>query len=55
VGKYNTTRIEVVEGVREDEELLLYAEVEMASDTKLKKNPLRKEAEKTKKREPKKK
>ena len=48
-GKYNTTRIEIVEGLKKGEELLLYAEVEMESDTRLRKSPLKKAAETRKK------
>ncbi len=48
-GKYNTTRIEIVDGLEEGEELLLYAEVEMESDTRLRKSPLKKAAESGKK------
>jgi len=44
-GKYNTSRIEIMDGLEEGEELLLYAEVEMESDTRLRKSPLRKAAE----------
>ncbi len=48
-GKYNTTRIEIMEGLAEGDELLLYAEVEMESDTRLRKSPLKKAAESSKK------
>jgi HlyD family secretion protein len=48
-GKYNTTRIEIMDGLEEGEELLLYAEVEMESDTRLRKSPLKKAAESGKK------
>jgi len=50
-GKYNTTRIEIVDGLEKGEELLLYAEVEMESDTRLRKSPLKKAAESGKKEE----
>ena len=49
-GKYNTTRIEIADGLEEGEELLLYAEVEMESDTRLRKSPLKKAAETRKKK-----
>jgi hypothetical protein len=42
-GKYNTQFIEIVDGLKADEELLLYAEVEMDTDTQLKKSPLAEE------------
>ncbi len=40
IGKYNTQFIEVEEGLEEGEKLLLYAEVELESDAKIKKSPL---------------
>lgn len=39
-GKYNTHFIEIVDGLKENEELLLYAEVEMDTDAQIKKSPL---------------
>jgi HlyD family secretion protein len=44
IGKYNNQSIEIVHGVEEDEELLLYAEVELEAETKLKKSPLSEES-----------
>lgn len=44
IGKYNTQSIEIVHGVEEGEELLLYAEVELEADSKLKKSPLAEES-----------
>jgi len=44
IGKYNTQSIEITDGLKEDEELMLYAEVELESDTKLKKSPLAEES-----------
>ncbi|VGO20085.1 HlyD family efflux transporter periplasmic adaptor subunit [Pontiella sulfatireligans] len=43
IGKYNTQLIEVVDGLEVGEEMLLYAEVEMDADSKLKKSPLKEE------------
>jgi HlyD family secretion protein len=40
IGKYNNTSIEIVDGLKEGEELLLYAEVELETDTRLKQSPL---------------
>lgn len=40
IGKYNTQYIRIIDGLEEDETLLLYAEVELESDAKLKKSPL---------------
>lgn len=40
IGKYNTQFIEIINGLEEKEELLLYAEVEMDTDAQLKKSPL---------------
>jgi HlyD family secretion protein len=40
IGKYNTQYIEITQGLEEDEELMLYAEVELEAETKLKKSPL---------------
>ncbi len=40
IGKYNTHSIEIISGLDVDEELLLYAEVELEADAKLKKSPL---------------
>jgi HlyD family secretion protein len=48
IGKYNTQSIEITEGLQEEEILLLYAEVELESDTQLKKSPI---SEETKNRE----
>jgi hypothetical protein len=39
-GKYNTQFIQIFDGLKENEELLLYAEVEMDTDAQLKKSPL---------------
>ncbi len=44
IGKYNTQYIEIEDGLEEGEEVLLYAEVEMAADAKLKKSPLSEES-----------
>jgi len=44
IGKYNTQFIEITSGLEEGEELLLYAEVELESDSKLKKSPLSEES-----------
>ncbi len=43
IGKYNTRFIEITDGLELDEELLLYAEVELEADSKLKKSPLAEE------------
>jgi multidrug efflux pump subunit AcrA (membrane-fusion protein) len=43
IGKYNTQSIEITEGLQEEEILLLYAEVELESDTQLKKSPISEE------------
>jgi HlyD family secretion protein len=40
IGKFNTYSIEIISGLEENEELLLYAEVELEADAKLKKSPL---------------
>ncbi len=40
IGKYNTQFIEITHGLEENEKLMLYAEVELEADTKLKKSPL---------------
>ncbi len=40
IGKYNTQSIEITDGLKEGEELLLYAEVELDTDLKLKKSPI---------------
>ncbi len=45
IGKYNTQFIEIKDGLDEGEELLLYAEVEMETDTQFKKSPLGEENE----------
>jgi len=45
-GKYNTRSIEIVQGLEEGDELLLYAEVELESDTRFKRSPLAKESKK---------
>ncbi|MBT8042786.1 MAG: HlyD family efflux transporter periplasmic adaptor subunit [Kiritimatiellales bacterium] len=45
IGKYNTQYIEIVKGLKEDEELLLYAEVELEADSKLTKSPLSEESQ----------
>ncbi|MDF7825145.1 efflux RND transporter periplasmic adaptor subunit [Pontiellaceae bacterium B12227] len=44
IGKFNTQYIEVVSGLEEGEEMLLYAEVELESETNLKKSPLTEES-----------
>jgi len=44
IGKYNTQSIEISQGLEEGEKLLLYAEVELESDAKLKKSPLSEES-----------
>jgi HlyD family secretion protein len=44
IGKYNTQFIEITRGLEENEELMLYAEVEMEADSKLKKSPLSEES-----------
>ncbi|MDF7798333.1 hypothetical protein P4C99_02595 [Pontiellaceae bacterium B1224] len=44
IGKFNTHSIEIISGLEEDEELLLYAEVELEADAKLKKSPLAEES-----------
>jgi len=44
IGKYNTQYIEIRDGLKEGEELLLYAEVEADNDAKLKKSPLDQES-----------
>ena len=46
IGKFNTYSIEIVSGLEVDEELLLYAEVELEADAKLKKSPLAEESKK---------
>jgi HlyD family secretion protein len=40
IGKYNTQSIEISAGLKEDEELMLYAEVEMEAESQLKKSPI---------------
>jgi multidrug efflux pump subunit AcrA (membrane-fusion protein) len=40
IGKYNTQYIEITDGLNEGDELLLYGEVEMEADARLKKSPL---------------
>jgi len=44
IGKFNTHSIEIKSGLEKGEELLLYAEVELESDAKLKKSPLNEES-----------
>lgn len=51
IGKYNTQSIEIVQGLKEDEKLLLYAEVALVTDAKLKKSPLKEESAGTEKQE----
>ena len=46
IGKYNTHNIEIIQGLKEDEKLLLYAEVALEADTQLKKSPLSEESKK---------
>lgn len=43
IGKYNTQFIEILDGLEEGEELLLYAEVEMQAESQFKQSPLREE------------
>jgi HlyD family secretion protein len=50
IGKYNTQYIEIGEGLEEDEELMLYAEVELEVDSQLNRSPLSEES-KTRKKE----
>ncbi len=49
IGKYNIQFIEINEGLNENEELLLYAEVELEAENKLKKSPMNERPEKKKK------
>jgi HlyD family secretion protein len=51
IGKYNTHNIEIVQGLKEGEKLLLYAEVALEADTKLKKSPLSEESKNAEKQE----
>ena len=51
IGKYNTHNIEITEGLKEDEKLLLYAEVALEADSKLKKSPLSEESKSAEKQE----
>ena len=51
IGKYNTQFIEIVDGLKENEELLLYAEMEMDTDAQLKKSPLAEESKNGEKRD----
>ena len=51
IGKYNTQFIEITDGLKEGEELLLYAEVEMDTDTQLKKSPLAEESKNAEKQD----
>lgn len=44
IGKFNTHSIVILDGLKEGEELLLYAEVELEADAKLKKSPLNEES-----------
>lgn len=44
IGKYNSQFIEITGGLDEGEELLLYAEVELEANSKLKKSPLTEES-----------
>jgi HlyD family secretion protein len=44
IGKYNTQYIEIMDGLKEGDQLLLYAEVELEADAKLKKSPLAEES-----------
>jgi RND family efflux transporter MFP subunit len=43
IGKYNTQFIEIVDGLDEGEELMLYAEVELETESSLKKSPISEE------------
>jgi multidrug efflux pump subunit AcrA (membrane-fusion protein) len=45
IGKYNTQFIEIRDGLKEDEELLLYAELEANTDARLKESPMEKRSE----------
>lgn len=40
IGKFNTHSIEIISGLQGDEQLLLYADVELEADTQLSKSPL---------------
>jgi RND family efflux transporter MFP subunit len=51
MGKYNTRSIEIIQGLEEGDQLLLYAEVELESDTRFKRSPLAKESQKKGKQE----
>jgi HlyD family secretion protein len=44
IGKFNTQFIEITDGLEANEELLLYAEVEMEAEARLKKSPLSEES-----------
>lgn len=44
IGKYNTQYIAIMEGLKEDDELLLYAEVELETDSQLSRSPLSEES-----------
>ncbi len=44
IGKYNTQFIEIREGLKEGEELLLYAELEASTDARLRESPMEKES-----------
>ncbi|MCF7816435.1 MAG: efflux RND transporter periplasmic adaptor subunit [Kiritimatiellales bacterium] len=47
-GKYNTYYIQIIKGLEEGDELLLYAEVELNAEAQLKKSPLAQTSGKTK-------
>jgi len=53
IGKYNNQFIEIQDGLKEGEALLLYAEIEADKDPKLKKSPRDEEAKNESKNEPK--
>ena len=44
IGKYNTQSIEILDGLKEGDQLLLYAGVELDADSKLKKSPIEEES-----------
>ncbi len=49
MGKYNTQFVEIDDGLEENEELLLYAEVELEAENKLQKSPMNEKMGKKKK------
>ena len=46
IGKFNTGAIQILSGLEQDEQLLLYAEVELEADSSLTKSPLSEESKK---------